>query len=179
MAEKPRKAPDSTAKARRGPRMPRWQREGERLAAILLERKLGKTEFAEQLGRRYHTIHRWTLGYEFGPKRQAEAAFKLELAPDAFTAPPTASERRARETRAVLERFERSRPIAQSLTPEEWLVLRSIDFCSDKIRPSVAIYEAFAFAIKGGIRDDEVQSVAEENEALDESLSHKPPLRRK
>lgn len=178
MAQTPRKTPDSTAKASRRPRVPRWPREGARFAAVLAERRIGKTEFAEKLGRRYHTIHRWTRGFEFGPEHQSEAAAALSLAADAFVVPMSASERRARETRAVLERFAARCPIAQSLTPAQWLVLRSVRFCADEVRPSVALYEAWSFALKGAIRNDEEMRVADENEAIDETLAHKPPLRR-
>lgn len=162
----------------RGPRLPRWKQEGERLEAILIERKIGKTEFAESLGRKFHTVFRWTKGFEFGPKNQADAARQLDLPVDVFAA-PNAVKRRERETRNVLAQFAETKPIAKSLTPDEWQVLRSVRFDGDRLRPSMAFFEAMAFALKGAIRFDEIDSVAEENAALDESLSHKPPLRRR
>jgi hypothetical protein len=162
----------------RGPRLPLWLEEGERLAAILAERNIGKTAFAERLGRRFHTIHRWCSGYEFGPENQATAARELELPVDAFEA-PNADKRREKHTRKILATFKATRPVAAGLSDADWQVLKSIKFHDDGLRPTVAFFEAVAFALMGAIRVDEVMSIAADNLAIDETLSHKPPLRRR
>jgi transcriptional regulator with XRE-family HTH domain len=176
MPPKRTRAEEKTPKTERAPRVPHWQREGARLAAILTERGIGQTEFAERLGRKFHNVHRWTRGYEFTPQNQAVAARELGLPPDAFQG---VTQKRERHTRAVLAQFTARCPIAASLTEEEWHVLRSIRFHDATLRPSIAFFEAVSYALKGAIRIDEIQTVAEENAALDESLAHKPPLRRK
>jgi transcriptional regulator with XRE-family HTH domain len=163
---------------KRGPRTPRWAREGERLAKILADRGIGQTQFGERIGRKFHTVHRWCKGFEFGPDNQTVAAQALDLPPDAF-ATPNATKRREREARAVFERFLNEKPIAETLTTEELQILSSIRFLGPGIRPTVAFFESVSYALKGAIRVDEIMSVAEENAALDESIAHKPPLRRK
>jgi hypothetical protein len=154
-----------------------WLKEGERFASVLAERGIGKSEYAAQIEHEYYHVHRWTLGYAFGPDNQAIAARGLDLPDDAFAAPDDAAQREL-ETAAVLKRFERE-PIASALTEADWNVIRSIRFHDAALRPSVAFYTAVAFALKGAIRVDEIAAVAAANAALDESLSHKPPLRRR
>lgn len=163
---------------RRGPRVPRWQKEGERFARTLVERGIGQTEFGERIGRKFHTIHRWGKGFEFGPEKQAQAAQALDLPPDAF-AVPNLAKRRERETRLVLERFLAERPIAETLTTEELQILSSIRFLGSGIKASVSFFESVAYALKGAIRVDEILSAAEENAAFEESASHKGSPRRK
>jgi hypothetical protein len=158
--------------------MPLWVDEGKRLAAELVKRGIGKTAFAEQLRCRFHTIHRWCTGFEFGPENQGIAARALGMAPDAFEA-PNAVKRREKHTRAVLAEFRDTRPIAARLSDADWHVLRSIRFHDEGLRPTVAFFEAVAFALAGAIPVDEVMSVAADNLAIDEALSHKPPLRKR
>lgn len=162
----------------RGPRSPLWREEGARFGAVLADRKIGKTAFGITLGRPFHTIHRWTKGFEFGPERQQEAAHALDLPSDAFVV-PLAGQGRERHTRAVLARFRATRPLAASLDEAQWQVLRSIRFDEESLRPTVAFYETVAAALMGAIRVDEIVDVATENAALDDALAHKPPLRRR
>jgi hypothetical protein len=145
---------------------------------VLAERGIGKTEFAVRIGRKFHTVHRWCLGFEFGPDNQRTAAYALELAADAFEA-PDAAKRRERHARGVLSRFRATRPVAAGLSDADWQVLRSIKFHDDGLQPTVAFYEAVSFALLGAIRVDEVMTVSAQNSALDESLSHKPPLKKR
>lgn len=158
------------------PRNPAWATEGARFAAVLEARGIRKSDFAEQIDALYRHVHRWTLGFEFTPDKQARAARGLGLADDAFSEPDAAEQREA-ETRAVLAQFEREKAIASSLSPSDWRVLRSIRFFDSNLRPSVAFYEAVAYALKGAIRIDEIVSVARENAELDRTLSDKPPLK--
>lgn len=175
MPAKRSRVPETPRKPR-APRVPHWVKEGERLAAVLAARSIGQTEFAESIGRKFHTVHRWCKGFEFGPENQAIAALALDLPTDAFESD---LKRRERQTRAVLARFKERSSVAASLGEADWLVLRSIRFQDASLRPSVAFYEAVAWALKGAIRVDEIMTVAEENAALDEALAHKPPLRRR
>lgn len=175
MATKRTRAAQTPEKPKRSPL---WIEEGRRFAAILREKEIGQTEFASRIGRKFHNVHRWTRGYEFDADNQALAARELELPPDAFAA-PNAGRHREREARVVLAQFQAEKPIAQSLSQAELAVLKSIRFHDAAPRPSVAFFEAVAFALKGAMGVDEIMSVAEENAALDEALSHKPPLRRR
>jgi hypothetical protein len=155
-----------------------WQEQGKRFGDLLVERGIGKTNFAAEHGLAYYHVHRWTLGYAFGPENQAIAARGLNLPDNAFETPDEARTREL-ETRAVLKRFEREAPVAAALTEADWGVLRSIRFHDAALRPSIAFFTAVAFALKGAIRLDEVASVTAENAALDDALAHKPPLRRR
>jgi hypothetical protein len=175
---KRRKAPATPPPKPRGPRVAQWAEEGRRLAALLTKRGIGKTAFGEQIGRKFHTVHRWCLGFEFGPDNQRTAANALNEPPDVFEDPSSAV-RRARHTRAVLEEFRATRPVANKLSAADWSVLRSIRFHADGLRPTVAFYEAVALALIHAIPVDEIMRVAADNSAIDATLAHKPPLKRR
>jgi hypothetical protein len=175
---KRRKPPTPQPPKVRGPRVAQWVEEGRRLAALLAKRGIGKTAFGEQIGRKFHTIHRWCLGYEFHPNNQRVAAAALNEPLDVFE-DPTSAVRRARHTRAVLEEFRGASPVAKKLGPADWSVLRSIRFHADGLRPTVAFYEAVALALIHAIPVDEILSVAADNSAIDATLAHKPPLKRR
>ncbi len=164
--------------------------QGARFAAALRERGLTPASFARQHGLKYRWVNRWVRGHDFPPARQAQAAHLLGGLPlDAFD--PASVElreavarqeviaRRQAETERVLEAFAARCPIAAALTPSDWRALRSMKFHDGDLRPSVAMFEVFAYGLKGAVRVDEMLSAAEENAALDDSLAAKPPLKRR
>jgi len=170
-------------------RKPGWPKEGARLKAILAERGIAPTQFAAECGVAYHNVYRWCRGFEFTPENQGIvcAVLELELAalqsdarPGTRGRKPTrlAPRQRELEARTVLEAF-KLKPIAESLTAEDWSVIKSIRFFDAALRPSVGFYEAVAYALKGAIRVDEIAAVAAENAELDRTLSHKGSLPRR
>lgn len=189
MPRGPRPGAENTPQKSTSSREPRWLVQAARFGHALKQRGLSPPDFARQSGLKYVWVNRWIRGFDFPPARQAQAAEALGLPLDAFD--PASEELRAtaarRETVArreaeaarVLEAFTERCPIAKALTPSDWRVLRSIKFLDADLRPSVAFFEAVAYALRGAIRVDEILSVAEENAELDDSLSRKPPLTRR
>lgn len=155
----------------------------ERLRRLLAERELGQTAFAriveETTGTKcgFHNVHRWLNGKEFTARNQERAARALGLAADYFRAPNEAMQRE-REAREALEQF-LATDYGRSLTPPQVEVLKTVRFLDPRMRTTPAFYEALAAAVRGHIRMDEVLTVASDNAALDESLAHKPPLKRR
>jgi hypothetical protein len=156
---------------------------GPLLKAILTERGIRPTDFARRIGRKYHNVARWFNDREFTPENRglctAELGLPLHTFGEAVAARGEDEERLVREAEVVFAAFLNSRPIAAALTAEDREVLESIRFAHKSIRPTVAFYEAVAFALRGAIRVDEILTVAEENARLDRALAHKPPLKRR
>jgi hypothetical protein len=189
MARDPRSKAAKTPQKSSTKREPRWLVQGARFADALAKRDLKPADFARKHDVRYMYVNRWVRGFDFPPARQAFAATALGLAPNAFD--PASEElreaahtaqmlaRREAEAAHVLEAFATTKPIAASLTPADWRILRSIRFLDATVRPSVAFFEAVAYALKGAIRVDEILTYASENDELDRTLSDKPPLRRR
>jgi hypothetical protein len=162
------------------------------LKAILAERGISHSDFARECGVAYHNVYRWTRGHEFTEDNQGIACAVIGIKPEALSttrrsALPAieaakraflAARRRELEAGAVLEAF-KAKPIAASLTAADWSVLKSIRFFDEALRPSVAFFEAVAFALKGAIRVDEIAAVAAENAELDRTLAHKGSLPRR
>ncbi len=157
---------------------------GELLRRLLDERGLSKSGFARAVrdttGQEcaYHNVYRWCRDREFTLDNQRRAARTLGLPLDYFARPDAAAER-DRETRETLELFLATRPVAQSLTPEQVEVLRSIRFPTDADHPTVSFFESVAFALRGLIRTDEILPLAEKNAKLERTLPEKPPHKRR
>ena len=166
---------DTKPPTKRPKRVPRWQREGKLLAAFLLERNIGKSDFAKKLNRKYLAIHQWTEGYGFEPANQVAAARLLGLADDAFgsTPPPETT-----STRRALRDFRKTR-LGQSLTPAQWRVLQSMRFDDETFPPSVAMFESVAWALKGAIRLDEILPLGTRNAEIDQQVSHTRPRKKR
>lgn len=156
-----------------------WLKEGERLARLLKSKNVGKTEFARSIGREFHTVHRWTKGYEFGPENQGIAALQLNVPPDHFAA-PSAAEKRDRATREALEQFTKQwPPMAAALSDADWQVMRSVRFPDPRVQASAEFFRGLAFALLGALRFDELEQSIAENVELSNSLARKPPLPKK
>lgn len=187
--------PSDASKPARKRRPAHWEAEGRRLATILEERKIRPSTFARSIDRAYYHVYRWRRGLEFTPENQAICCTALGLPPGtladrnavriarehAGSAPPLTSPtaRQAElDAREALEAFSRT-PLAATLSPAQWSVLRSMRFYDPTLRPSVALYNSVAYALHGAIRVDEIASIAAVNSTLDDSLARKPRLPRR